>query len=56
MQNKDLINLSTNFQFTNNGEAVLISKNYTKGLLLRGYLRNDFEKLEIVKNQNFYGK
>ncbi len=55
LQNKDLINLSTNFQFTNNGEAVLISKNYTKGLLLRGYLRNDFEKLEIVKNQNFYG-
>ena len=55
LQNKDLINLSTNIQFTNNGEAVLINKNYTKGLLLRGYLRNDFEKLEIVKNQNFYG-
>ena len=55
LQNKDLINLSTNFQFTNNGEAVLISKNYTKGLLLRGYLRNDFEKLEIVKNLNFFG-
>ena len=55
LQDKDLINLSTNFQFTNNGEAVLINKNYTKGLLLRGYLRNDFEKLEIVKNQNFYG-
>ena len=55
LQNKDLINLSTNLQFTNNGEAVLINKNYTKGLLLRGYLRNDFKKLEIVKNQNFYG-
>ena len=55
LQNKDLINLSTNFQFTNSGEAVLINKNYTKGLLLRGYLRNDFEKLEIVKNQNFFG-
>ena len=55
LQNKDLIKLSTNFQFTNRGEGVLINKNYTKGLLLRGYLRNDFEKLEIVKNQNFYG-
>ena len=55
LQNKDLINLSTNFQFTNSGEAVLINKNYTKGLLLRGYLRNDFEKLEIVKKQNFFG-
>ena len=55
LQNIDLINLSTNFQFTNSGEAVLINKNYTKGLLLRGYLRNDFEKLEIVKNLNFFG-
>ena len=55
LQNIDLINLSTNFQFTNSGEAVLINKNYTKGLLLRGYLRNDFEKLEIVKKQNFFG-
>ena len=41
----DLIKISTNFQFTNSGEAVLINKNYTKGLLLRGYLRDDFEKL-----------
>ena len=55
LQNIDLINLSTNFQFTNSGEAVLINKNYTKGLLLRGYLINDFEKLKIVKNQNFFG-
>ena len=55
LQNIDLINLSTNFHFTNSGEAVLINKNYTKGILLRGYLRNDFEKLEIVKNQNFFG-
>ena len=55
LQNIDLINLSTNFQFTNSGEAVLINKNYTKGLLLRGYLRNDFEKLKIVNNQNFFG-
>ncbi len=55
LQNIDLINLSTNFQFTNSGEAVLINKNYTKGILLRGYLRNDFEKLRIVKNKNFFG-
>ncbi len=27
LQNIDLINLSTNFQFTNSGEAVLINKN-----------------------------
>ena len=55
LQNKDLINFTTSFHFTNSAEGVLINKKYTKGLLLRGYLRNDFELLEIVKNENFYG-
>ena len=35
---------------TNNGEAVLINKNITKGLSLRGYTSEDFKKLEIFKN------
>ena len=34
---------------------MLINKDYTKGLLLRGYLPDDFKKLSIVKNINFYG-
>ena len=45
LKNNDLINMSTNFQFSNSGEAVLINKNYTKGLLLRGYLRNEFKDI-----------
>jgi len=53
--NKDLINLSENFVYSNSGEGVLINKDYTKGLLLRGYLAKDFEKLSVVKNANFYG-
>ena len=32
---------------TNNGEAVLINKNFTKGLSLRGYTAEDFKKLEL---------
>ena len=32
---------------TNNGEAVLINKNFTKGLSLRGYKSEDFKKLEM---------
>jgi len=52
---KDLINLSENFVYSNSGEGVLINKDYTKGLLLRGYLARDFEKLTVVKNTNFYG-
>ena len=54
-KNEELINLSETFIYSNKGEAILISKDYTKGLLLRGYLSRDFEKLSIVKNNNFYG-
>ena len=53
--NKELNNLSETFVYSNSGEVVLINKNYTKGLLLRGYLSKDFSKLSVVKDINFYG-
>ena len=52
---KELNFLSKTFIYSNSGEGVLINKNYTKGLLLRGYLAEDFEKLSVVKNANFFG-
>ena len=52
---KELNNLSKVFVYSNSGEGVLINKDYTKGLLLRGYLSEDYKKLSIVKNTNFYG-
>ena len=52
---KDLIKLSNTFVYSNSGEGVLINKDYTKGLLLRGYLSKDFEELPVVKSVNFYG-
>ena len=55
ISNKNLINLSKNLIFTNNGEAVLINKNATKGLVLRGYSQKDFFKLEFIKKGNFVG-
>ena len=55
LQNQELKILSNKMLFSNSGEAVLINKDYTKGLLLRGYLQNEFEKLDIVNNQYFYG-
>ena len=55
LKNEDLKNLSSKIMFSNSGEGVLINKDYTKGLLLRGYLRNQFKNLEIVKNSNFIG-
>ena len=40
---------------SNVGEAVILNKNNTKGILLKGYLENDFKSLEIVKNKEFIG-
>ena len=53
--NKDLNTLSNTFVYSNSGEGVLINKKYTKGLLLRGYLPDDFKKLAIVKSDKFRG-
>ena len=55
LKNNDLIKISKAFALSNSGEAVLINKDYTKGLLLRGYLAKDFQKLSIVKSDKFYG-
>ena len=53
--NKELNNLSKVFVYSNSGEGVLINKDYTKGLLLRGYLSEDYKKLDIVKSSRFIG-
>ena len=55
LKNIELKTLSNKLLFSNSSEGVLINKDYTKGLQLRGYSINGFEKLDIVKNQNFYG-
>ena len=41
--------------FSNDGEAVIFYNNSTKGILLKGYLKNDFESLEISNNEKFFG-
>ena len=46
-------NLSSSTLESSMGEVVLINKNFTKGLSLRGYKVNDFKKLEIFKNIDF---
>ena len=55
LKNKDLILISNELIFSNSGEAVLIDKDLTKGLILRGYSSEDFSKLAIVKQDNFIG-
>tara|TARA_B100000963_G_scaffold361981_1_gene401576 strand:+ start:37 stop:1266 length:1230 start_codon:yes stop_codon:yes gene_type:complete len=40
---------------SNNGEGILIKDKVTKGVLLRGYRKEDFKKLNLVRKQNFLG-
>ena len=56
LDHKSLKLISKNMILSNSGEAIIIKKNSTKGLILRGYLNKDFKKLEIVKNENFKEK
>ena len=41
--------------YSNDGEAVILNKNKTKGILLKGYLEKNFKMLEITKNNEFIG-
>ena len=40
---------------SNDGEAVILNKNNTKGVFLKGYLESDFRNLQIVQNKDFFG-
>ena len=53
LQSDNIKSLSKNIVFSNSGEVVLINKNFTKGLSLRGYQPEDFKKLEIFKKINY---
>ena len=53
LQSDNIKSLSKNIVFSNSGEVVLINKNFTKGLSLRGYKPDDFKKLEIFKKINY---
>ena len=48
--------ISNELILSNSGEAIIVSKNYTKGLVLRGYKQKDFSKLNVVKKGYFVGK
>ena len=44
-----------NIILSNDGEAVILNKNSTKGVLLKGFLSQDFTKLNVLQNDNFFG-
>ena len=55
IDNLELKTLSSNLIFSNSGEAIIIKKDTTKGILLRGYNKDDFASLEIINNNKFEG-
>ena len=55
LKNENVGKISENFFLSNAGEAVIIHNSYTKGIVLRGYLKDDFSKLKVINNDNFVG-
>ncbi len=55
LKNNEIKKISDQFFLSNNGEAVIVHNSYTKGILLRGFLRDDFKKLKVINNDNFVG-
>ncbi len=53
--NQDLKSISKNLILSNSGESIIIKKDTSKGILLRGYKSNDFSKMKIFKNNLFEG-
>ena len=56
LDNENLKLVSKELILSNSGEAIVISKDYTKGLILRGYSAENFLKLDVVKKGNLIGK
>ena len=50
-----LSNIIEKMMFSFNGEGILINKNDTKGILVRGYLKNDLKKINLLQKGIFEG-
>ena len=55
LNNEKLKKITKNILFSNSGEAIILKNNTSKGIILRGYLQDDFSNLEIINNKSFKG-
>ena len=55
LNNNNLKLISKNIIFSNSGEAIILKNNTSKGIVLRGYLGDDYSKLEIINNDSLKG-
>jgi lipoprotein-releasing system permease protein len=53
---KNLKTISENLVLSNSSEAIIIRDQNSKGVILRGYLEEDFSKLQLINNKNFLGQ
>ena len=53
--NVQLNSISKNLLSSNSGEAIIIQRNISKGIVLRGYTQKDFSKLDIINDEGFVG-
>ena len=47
--------ISNNLILSNSSEAIIVNTDNSKGVILRGYLENDFSNLDVIKNDKFIG-
>ena len=55
LQEQNFKSFSDKILISNTSEGVIINKDYTKGILLRGYKRNDFKKLNLIRQNKLIG-
>ena len=55
LKNTNLNLIASEMILSNSGEAIIIKKDTSKGIILRGYSRKDFPKLKIIKDKTFVG-
>ena len=56
LDNRTLKSISEELIFSNSGEAIVISRDHTKGLFLRGYSSKNFSKLNVVEKGKLIGE
>jgi len=54
-EQREIKKISDEILITNSAEGLIINKEYTKGILLRAYKKNDFSKLSLVNKKEFIG-
>ena len=55
IRDSDLKSQIDSVMLSNNGEGIIIKEKFSKGVMLRGYKKEEFKKLNIVKKQDFSG-